>query len=302
MTILDLPAPVAPTTMHVRTRPGLPASDRLVTTRTSTLVVGAAPWEQARCLAALPEFSSPAVYALVGSGGRIGRTGDLGQRFRDHRRSPPMARIDEAFVIASPGFTSDTVTAAEAVLTQAARKAGVMPIVGAELAMPVLDPVEDCDLLRWLREMPPLLLAAGCRLFEPDYEPMPERLGDAEDDRPPTIGSGAVRQGWEEAFPADLLHRPATAHYRLERDDLRAEAAVHDRWTVLKRGSLLTAETETWDQAGVAEKRRRLRERGLLAPAGRVLRLVRDIALPSLTNAGRLVLGTNQPATVWRAL
>ena len=42
MTILDLPAPVAPTTMHVRTRPGLPASVRLVTTRTSTLVVGAA--------------------------------------------------------------------------------------------------------------------------------------------------------------------------------------------------------------------------------------------------------------------
>jgi hypothetical protein len=300
--MIDLAVPLAPTKTCVRTRPDLPASVRLVNAATSTLLVGVAPWSQARRLAALPEFSTPAVYVLDGEAGRIGKTGDLDQRLRDHSRTPPMARIDEVVVVTSPAFTADVTTCLEAALSQIARSAGVLPIIGAPLAMPVLDPHEDRDLLHWLAEMPTLLLAAGCRLFEADYEPMPARIAAPEDDGPVAIGAGAVRQGWDETFPADLLRRPTTAHYVLERNDLRAEAAVNACWTVLKAGSQLTAETQTWDQVGVANKRKYLRDHGLLKPepAGRYFRLARDIALPSLTNAGRLVLGTNHPATVWR--
>lgn len=300
MPIFHHAASLAPTTLHVCTLPNLPPSVRLVGAPTSTLQVGVAPWSQARSLAALPQFASPSVYALIGSAGRVGKTRDLGQRLYDHRKSPPMERIDEVVVVTSAYFTSDTVTLLEAVLDNRAREAGVLPIIGAPLHMPPLDAPQHRDLRHWLGEMP-ALLAAGCRLFEPDYAPMPTRIEEPQAERPPAIGSGAVRQGWEEAFPADLLRRPATTHYVLERDDLRAEAAVHDCWTVLKAGSQLTAATSTWDQPGVAQKRRDLCERGLLAPAGRFLRLVQTIALPSLTNAGRLVLGTNELASVWRA-
>jgi hypothetical protein len=246
-------------------------------------------------------LATPAVYALIGSAGRVGRTADLGQRLRDHRKSPPMERIDEVVVVTSAHFTSDTVTLLEAVLDNRAREAGVLPIIGAPLHMPPLDAPQQRDLRHWLGEMPALLLAAGCRLFEPDYVPMPTRIEEPQAERTLAIGSGAVRQGWEEAFPADLLRRPATTHYVVERDGLRAEAAVHDCWTVLKAGSQLTAATSTWDQSGVAQKRRDLCERGLIVPAGGWLRLLRDIALPSLTNAARLVLGTNELASVWRA-
>ena len=294
-------APLAPTTLHVSGLPNLPPSVRLVGAPTSTLQVGVAPWSQARSLAALPQFASPSVYALIGSAGRVGRTADLGQRLRDHRKSPPMERIDEVVVVTSAHFTSDTVTLLEAVLDNRAREAGVLPIIGAPLHMPSLDAPQQRDLRHWLGEMPALLLAAGCRLFEPDYAPMPTRIEEPQAERPPAIGSGAVRQGWEEAFPADLLRRPATTHYVVERDGLRAEAAVHDCWTVLKAGSQLTASTTTWDQPGVAQKRRDLCERGLVVLAGGLLRLLRDIAVPSLTNAARLVLGTNEPASVWRA-
>ena len=216
-----------------------------------------------------------------------------------------MARIDEAFVIASPGFTSDTVTAAEAVLTQAARKAGVMPVVGAPLRSPPLDRARDYDVLRWLDEMPPLLLASGCTLFDPDFAAQVERAVVADvtrEESPAAIGSGAVREGWRQDFPADLLERPSTMHFVLERGALQARASVNGPWTVLRAGSLLTASTETSDQKCIADKRARMRELGLLRSDGGFYRLNRDIAVPSLTNGGRLASGTNIPASAWRAL
>lgn len=305
MIMFDPTAPTAPTTMHVRTTPGLPASVRIVSTPTSTLTIGAAPWRHARRLAALPLFSGACLYVLTGSEARIGKTTGLDARLRDHRRAMPMPRIDQIFVIASPGFGSDAITVLEAILTQAARKAGVMPVVGAPLRVPPLDPARDRDLLHWLGELPPLLLAAGCPAFDADFAPAAERAVEVVapiNQLSATIGSGAVRQGWDEGFPADLLRSPATLHFVLERDGLRAEAAVQGPWTVLKRGSLLTAAADTSDQIGVSRKRARLRELGLLEPAGSFQRLTRDIAVPSLTNGARLASGTNAPPTIWRAL
>lgn len=305
MNMFDLTAPMAPTTLHVCTVPGLPASMRIVTTPTSTLAIGTAPWRHARRLAALPAFSGACLYVLTGTEARIGRTTGLAARLRDHRRAMPMSRIDQIFVIASSGFGSDTITALEAILTQAARKAGVMPVVGAPLRVPPLDPARDRHLLHWLGEMPPLLLGAGCTLFDADFAPAAERMVEAArppEERPVMIGSGAVRQGWDESFPADLLRNPATAHFVLERGGLRAQASVNGPWTVLRAGSLLTGSAETSDQMGVSRKRDRLRERGLLEPAGSFQRLTRDIAVPSLTNGARLASGTNAPSTVWRAL
>ena len=80
MTIFDTTAPAAPTTLHVRTVPGLPVSVRIVTTPTSTLAIGAAPWRHARRLAALPLFSGACLYVLTGSEARIGKTTGLDQR------------------------------------------------------------------------------------------------------------------------------------------------------------------------------------------------------------------------------
>jgi hypothetical protein len=305
MTIVDTTAPLAPTTTHVRTVSGLPASVRLVTTPTCTLTIGAAPWRHARRLAAMPIFAGPCVYILSGKEARIGKSTGLAARLRDHRRTMPMSQIDEVFVISSPSFGSDAITALEAILTQAARKAGVMPVVGAPLRPPPLDRARDYDVLRWLDEMPPLLLAAGCTLFDPDFAAQVERAVGAEalrEERPAAIGSGAVREGWRQDFPADLLERPSTMHFVLERGALRARAAVNGPWTVLRAGSLLTASLETSDQKCIADKRARMREAGLLDPAGEFGRLNRDIAVPSLTNGGRLASGKNIPASAWRAL
>jgi hypothetical protein len=304
MTIITMTAPSAPTKTHVLYPSGLPTSGRIVTTPTSTLTVGTAPWRHAGRLANLPPFAGHCVYILTGAEARIGKTGGADKRLRDHRKSPPMSRIDQVFVIASAGFTSDTITALEAILTQAARRAGVMPVIGAPLRVPSLDPVRDYDLLRWLADLPPMLMAAGCALFESDYAPMPDRRGDILEraSAAEAIGAGAVRQGWDEKFPAGLLEDRATTHFVLERGALRAEAAVHGAWTVLKAGSLLTADIETSDQIGVSRKRDRLRENGLLQADGRFQRLSRSIAVPSLTNCARLTLGNNAPHSVWRPL
>ncbi len=298
MTIIDVTAPPAPTTLHVRSVPGLPASIRLVTTPTSTLVIGAAPWRHARRLAGMPIFAGPCVYILTGEEARIGKTTGLEARFRDHRRAMPMPRIDEIVVIACPAFTSDTITMLEASLTTTARKAGVFPILGAPLKAPALDPVRDRDVAHWLREIPALLLGAGCTLLDPEFAPPTELRRE----RDAAIGSGAVREGWREDFPEGLTGHPATMHFALERGGLQARAAVNGPWTVLRAGSLLTAAADTSDQRCIAAKRDRLREVGLLEPAGSFYRLQRDIAVPSLTNGVRLACGTNGPASLWRAL
>lgn len=298
MTIIDVTAPPAPTTLHVRSVPGLPASIRLVTTPTSTLVIGAAPWRHARRLAGMPIFAGPCVYILTGEEARIGKTTGLEARFRDHRRAMPMPRIDEIVVIACPAFTSDTITMLEASLTTTARKAGVFPILGAPLKAPALDPVRDRDVAHWLREIPALLLGAGCTLLDPEFAPPTELRRE----RDAAIGSGAVREGWREDFPEGLTGHPATMHFALERGGLQARAAVNGSWTVLRAGSLLTAAADTSDQRCIAAKRDRLREVGLLEPAGSFYRLQRDIAVPSLTNGVRLACGTNGPASLWRAL
>lgn len=304
MTIITPAVPSAPPKVHVINPPGLPPSGRLVTTPTSTLVVGTAPWRHGARLAGLAVFTGPCVYILSGAGARIGKTGAIGKRLRDHRMAPPMPRIDDVVVITSPNFTSDTITALEAVLTCAARKAGVVAIIGAPLRAPSLDPSTDYDLLRWLSDLPPMLMAAGCTLIESDYAPLPERRGDIVQRDPATegIGRGAVGRGWDELFPTGILDDGMSSHFVLERGGLRAEAVVHGDWTVLKAGSLLTAETKTSDQIGVSRKRERLRNEGLLLKDGRYHRLARSIAVPSLTNGGRLALGSNAPASVWREL
>lgn len=305
MNMFDTTAPMAPTTLHVRTVADLPASVRLVTTPTSTLTVGAAPWRHARRLAQMPVFAGACIYVLAGDEMRIGKSTGLAARLRDHRRTMPMRRIDQTFVVASPGFGADAITALEAILTQAARKAGVMPVVGALLRPPPLDHARDNDVLHWLRELPALLLASGCTLFDTDFAPQVERAIEADarpDERTVPVGSGAVREGWRRDFPADLLEHPATLHFVLERGALRARASVNGPWTVLRAGSLLTAAPETSEQEGIARKRKRLLEFGLLDPAGTFGRLNRDIAVPSLTNGGRLAAGTNIPASAWRAL
>ncbi|MDU0341103.1 hypothetical protein [Bosea rubneri] len=305
MHIFDPTAPMAPTTMHVRTVADLPASVRFVTTPTSTLTIGAAPWRHARRLAQMPVFSGPCIYVLAGDEIRIGKSTGLAARLRDHRRTMPMPRIDQTFVVASPGFGADAITALEAILTQAARKAGVMPVVGALLKPPSLDSIRDHDVMHWLRELPFLLLASGCTLFDPDFAPQIDRAMESDaprDEYRVPIGSGAVREGWRRDFPADLLDHPATRHFVLERGALQARASVNGQWTVLRAGSLLTASPETSEQVCIARKRKRLRELGLLDPAGVFGRLNRDIAVPSLTNGGRLASGTNIPASAWRAL
>jgi hypothetical protein len=304
MTIITMTAPCAPPKTHVVNPPGLPTSGRLVTTPTSTLTVGAAPWRHAGRLANLAPFAGHCVYILTGAEARIGKTGGAEKRLRDHRKSPPMPHIDEVFVIGSEGFTSDTITALEAILTHAARKAGVMPVIGAPLRVPCLDPVRDYDLLRWLADLPPMLIAAGCALFESDYAPMPDRHGEPMErsSAAEAIGAGAVRRGWDETFPAGVLEDPATTHFVLERGGLRAEAAVNGAWTILKEGSRLTTAADTSVQMGILRKRNLLREYGLLRADGRFQRLWRSIAVPSLTNGARLTLGSNAPHSVWRPL
>ena len=186
-----------------------------------------------------------------------------------------------------------------------ALRAGVLPVMGPLPQPPQLRPPQAADIARWRSEIRPPSLGAGCTLLEADYAaPVPAVAREIRQAPPlPAVTPvpPAIRQGWDTAFPADLLNDPATQRYRLDRQGAEAEVRVRGAWTVLTAGSLLKADVLPSNQLCLSRKREDLRGQGLLQPFddGR-LQVMRHLALPSLVNTARLALGNNAGADVWQ--
>ncbi|WP_114946117.1 hypothetical protein [Microvirga calopogonii] len=301
-----------------------PGGARLITTPTSGLVVGIAPVTDAPILLTRTLFQRPLCYALFHRGAlrelgidgvdapeaRIGETMWPLRRFEEHFNAPPLP-IEELLLVASrdeDGFGRDEIVALQEILTERAVRAGRYEVTGAPPTRSWLRQVQPQLVEHWLADLRPMLISAGCDMFEPRravlvprhmarpipaHEPIPQ----AQAALPP------LPSGFTVDVPEDLLSHPEARRYRLTFNGASAQARVIGPWTVLEKGSFVAGEDRLGIQPCLANKRRLMQERGVLRPAARqgLLRVTRHVALPSLTNAGRVVTGGNGPKDLWDA-
>lgn len=313
--------------LSVRSPEGCPPDVRLVTCPDTALVVGAAPMAQvAHLLRQTPFRRRPLAYLLMASATPIqpvelyvGETLDGDGRTAEHRRDPRLP-ADDVILIGchDDGFGRDAIQALQHGLTAQAHRAGRCRVVGKPPQRSWLQLADPRQLACWLGVLRPMLVAAGCNLMEPPGARLRPRLVAAPAARPDDLGAlrpqtapvpePAIRpvpepvlQGYSLDLPAGLLARADARHYVLTWAGVRAEAVAAGPWTVLRAGSRVVPDDESGIQLCLSRKRQALQEAGVLRPSGRggLLRVERDVALPSLTNACRVVTGTNQPGTLW---
>ncbi|MFD0463366.1 hypothetical protein ACFQY9_17490 [Microvirga aerilata] len=302
-----------------------PAGARLVTSPASCLMVGVAPVFEAAHLFAVPEFQGPTCYGLAHHGMladlgvaeidapqlRVGETIRMPGRYADHRTQPPLP-IEDVLLIGSrdrDSFGRDEVVALQEVLTELASAAGRYQVTGAPPTRSWLRQVNPALVERWLADLRPMLVSAGWMVFEPRGPLLlprgrafeaPTREVAAEPQ--PSAGSPpAVPSGFTTAFPPELLAQAEARRYRLHHQGATARVCVVEDWTILEKGSLVRRRDRSGIQLCLARKRNQLIGQGLLRRTRRkgLLRLTQDIALPSLTNAARVVTGDNVPRTLW---
>jgi len=316
--------------LHVVTPPGCPPEVRLVTSPDSALVVGTAPVTQSDHLLRHSAFRArPLTYLLLAPTSAtaiapgelyVGETIDGAARFAKHRRNPALAAETVVLIAClSNAFGRDAIQALQHGLTAQARRAGRSRIVGAPPPRSWLQLADPDQLARWLAALRPMLVAAGCSALEPPGMRLRPRLaallplaadaGDLVPDAlaaqpaPGTMALPAVQQGYRLDLPPGLAARPDAQHYTLAFAGVRAEAVRAGSWTVLRAGSRVILADDSSIQICLSRKRQALAEAGVLRPCRRhgLLQVTRDVALPSLTNAGRVVTGTNLPRTIWAA-
>jgi hypothetical protein len=320
---LALPFPGLP--MQVTPLTGNPAGARLVTSPASCLMVGVAPIFEAAHLFAVPEFQHSVCYSLAHHGRledlgvsevdapqvKVGETIRMPGRFADHRTQPPLP-IEDILLIGSRDRTSfgrDEVVALQEVLTEWAVRAGRHQVTGAPPTKSWLRQVNPELIERWLADLRPMLVSAGWMVFEPRGALLlprgrtveaPARDAAAQS-LPPAAPLPAVPSGFTTSFPPELLAHPGARRYRLHFQGATARVCEVEDWTILEKGSLVRRHDRSGIQPCLARKRNQLIEQGYLRRTGRkgLLRLIQDIALPSLTNAARVVTGDNVPWTRW---
>ena len=290
-----------------------PDGSRLITQPGSGLVVGIAPVDDVAGLLAHRSFRGGGGYVTLSHGNlgftsaqiRPGDTSDLPRRLREHLLWPPH-RIEYILVVgpADPAvnpFGKDAALTLQWILHGLALRAGRATVVGAAAPRPLLLDSDPALVGRWIADLRPLLVAAGVMLFEPQGAVTEPRASapSGNDDR--DDGLRPVERGYAITLPARLTERPDALRYRLAWNSLSGQATVTDGWTVLHAGSLADPAHRPGIQACIATKRDRLLEHGVLQrTAGGLLRLTRDIAVPSLLNATRLLTGTNEAISLFR--
>lgn len=303
---------------------GCPPDVRVVTSSNTALVVGAAPMEKIAHLLCQTQFAErPLTYLLMASATPVsptelyvGETLDGEKRIAQHRRDPGLA-ADDVILIAchDDTFGRDAIQALQHGLTAQAHRAGRCRVLGKPPQRSWLQIADPEQLARWLRVLRPMLAGAGCNLMEPPGARLRPRLVAAtgmlpdglEVPRPvaplpePAIHPQPVLQGYSLDLPAGLLTRANARRYVLAWGGGRAEAVSAGAWTVLRAGSRVAPTADSSIQLCLLRKRQALVKAGVLRPSGRrgLLRVERDVALPSLTNACRVVTGTNQPGRLW---
>ncbi|MER2198603.1 hypothetical protein ABS771_28375 [Methylobacterium brachiatum] len=310
--------------LNVRSPESCPPEVRLVTSPDTALVVGAAPMERVgHLLRQTPFRRRPLAYLLMASAAPaqptelyVGETLDGEVRMAEHRRDPRLP-ADEVVLIAchDDAFGRDAIQALQHGLTAQAHRAGRCRVIGKPPQRSWLQNADPEQLARWLRAVRPMLVAAGCSLLEPPGARLRPRSvaalpGALQAPRPAVVLSPepAIRpvpepvlQGYSLDLPAGLLARADARHYVLAWAGVRAEAVAAGAWTVLRAGSRVAPADDPGIQLCLSRKRQALAEAGVLRPSGRggLLRVERDVALPSLTNACRVVTGTNRPGSLW---
>ena len=293
-----------------------PDGARLALSPCSPLVVGLAPVAELDRLLAVPALAGHVAYGLIHRGEAAGERPEIRwgetvlapQRLRRHRADPPLP-IEEVVLIGAtePRTMSESaLLALQEALTHQASRAGRARVVGAGPQRAWLAAVEPALIARWLTDLRGLLVALGCPLLEPRgavLAPRVERLPAALAGAalaPADAALVAVPSGYTLDLPAGLAARADAAQYSLTWRDLRAHAVVVGGWTVLRAGSHLSASDRGGIQDCLSRKRAALREAGLVRPiAGGRLRLTRDLGLPSLVNAARVITGGNEGNNLW---
>lgn len=287
----------------------------LIHHRETRLVVGTAPWTNARALLRRTEFRHPSCYALVGDtclmfgphrvpGTHVGRTGQPPARVRQHRNTPPLDAMRAIAIISidnGRGLLLDEAAALEQALHLAATAAGSHEVVSKPPRDRGLSPGVLTRVNRWVEILRWMLVVARCSILEPrrDHAGRPFQG----DDNGPEAEALPPTAGWTRILPKRLLDRPDVQRFRLERDEVRASALIVDGWCVLEKGSQVRAEEIPSIQEGLRNKRRQLREAGVLRPLpGRndVWVCTDRIVVPSLTNLTRLLLGNNAGPALWQ--
>lgn len=319
--------------LSVTTPRGCLPDTRLVTSPDTALVVGAAPMERVtHLLSQAPFRKRPLAYLLMASAGPaqrielyVGETLDGEERMAGHRRDARLPADDVVLIACHDDlFGRDAIQALQHGLTAQACRAARCQVVGKPPQRSWLQFADPNQLGRWLTALRPMLMAAGCNLLEPPGTRLRPRIAGAQAGLPEVVEAPlapapllpeplfpgpephadraqAVLQGYSLDLPADLFARADARHYVLDWEGLRAEAVEVGPWTVLRAGSRVALRDDTGIQLCLSRKRQALQEAGVMRPSGRrgQLQVLRDLALPSLTNACRVVTGTNQPGTLW---
>lgn len=289
----------------------------LVHHRETRLVVGTAPWRTARQLLRRSAFQHPSCYALVGDaepqpaarlvpGTHVGRTGRPPARVRQHRNTPPLENLRTITIISidnGRGLGLEEAAALEQALHEEANAAGSHAVVSKAPRDRGLSPGVVTRVNRWLEVLRWMLPVAQCLILEPGPDHGEVREGVPDNALLAADGMGPPIMGWTRDVPRTLLERPDVQRFRLERGVVRASAVLIDGWCILEKGSQARAGENASIQKGLRNKRKELREAGVLKRVrGRkdVLVTTDHVGVPSLTNLTRLLLGNNAGPALWQ--
>lgn len=297
-----------------------PEGARLALSPCSPLVAGLAPLAEIDRLLTVPALAGHVAYALIHRGEapgerpeiRWGETVLAPQRLRRHRAHPPLP-IEEVVLIGATeprAMSESALLALQEALTHQASRAGRARVVGAVPRRSWLAAIEPALIARWLTDLRGLLVALGCPYLEPrgavltpQVESLPPAFAAAACAEPapiPAAAAVAVPSGYALDLPAGLTARADAARFTLDWRGLRAHAVVAGGWTVLRAGSHLNPDDRGGIQECLSRKRQALREANLVRPmADGRLRLTRDLGLPSLVNATRVITGGNERDRLW---
>lgn len=305
-TILSGPCSTAPLTVTPLT--DHPGGARVVSSPVSGLVIGVAPVGETGALTELPHFAQGGGYVCLSPGSievpalalRAGETVDLPRRIAEHLALPPcpvehLVLVGSADPVFSPLDKGETL-ALQWLLHRLAERAGRAVLHGAPPPRPLLLDRDPRVLACWSSNLRPMLSATGTPAFVPlgrVVAPVPE-VSDDEAFR-------AVKTGYATALPSGLTERDGARLYELGWERVRALVTVVGHWTVLHAGSTVDPTDRSGIQGCIAAKRRHMLERGVLQRTSTgLLRFTCDTAVPSLTNAIRVVTGTNERRHHWR--
>jgi hypothetical protein len=305
-TILSGPCSRVPVTVTPLTDD--PSGPRIVSSPASGLVVGIAPINEMKVLAVYPHFAAEGGYACLSHGTvevpglqlRPGETLDLPRRIREHRVFPPcviehvllVGSADHAF---SPLDKGD-VLAIQWLLYSLAERAGRATLFGETPPRPPILHRRPQVLARWSADLRPLLTAAGTLAFVPPGDVIGPMVV-----QPQEGAFQAVKRGYETTLPPGLTEAESARSYELAWGAVTARATTVSDWTIIHAGSTADPVDRPGIQPCIAAKRQHLQERGVLQQASPgLLRFTCDTAVPSLTNALRILTGTNEPRGHWR--